>query len=58
MPWPQTGGTHYHAQLRFTNKDLTIKGLVVVWLGSKKGLGPRTCARCAGLVPYFGKDGY
>ncbi len=58
MPWPQTGETHYFAQLRFTNKGLTIKGLAVVWLGSKKGLGPRNCARCAGLVPCFGKDSY
>ncbi len=29
MPWPQTGATHYHAQLRFPDKGLTIKGLVV-----------------------------
>ena len=29
MPWPQTGTTHYHAQLGFLDKGRTIKGLVI-----------------------------
>ena len=29
MPWPQTGATQYHAQLRLPNKGRVIKGLVV-----------------------------
>ena len=42
MPWPQTGATQYHAQLRFPDKGLTIKGVVVsylVELGSMKDIG-------------------
>ncbi len=37
------------------------KGLVVgyvVWLGFIKGMGRRTCARFAGLVPCCGQNGY
>ena len=37
MPWPQTGATHYHAQLGLPDKGRAIKGLVVcnvVWIGS------------------------
>ncbi len=29
MPWPQTGATHYHAQLGLPVKGRAIKGLVV-----------------------------
>ena len=29
MPWPQSGATHYHAQLEHPDKGLAIKGLVV-----------------------------
>ncbi len=29
MPWPQTGATHYHAQLELPDKGRAIKGLVV-----------------------------
>ena len=29
MPWPQTGSTHYHAQLGLPDKGSTIKELVV-----------------------------
>ena len=29
MPWPQTGATHYHAQLGLPDKGRAIKGLVV-----------------------------
>ena len=29
MPWPQTSTTHYHAQLEFLVKGITIKGLIV-----------------------------
>ncbi len=33
MPWPQTGATHYHAQLGLPDKGRAIKGLVVchIW---------------------------
>ena len=37
MPWPQTGATHYHAQLGLQNKGRAIQGMKVgytVWLGS------------------------
>ncbi len=29
MPWPTTGGTHYHAQLGLPDKGRAIKGMVV-----------------------------
>ena len=29
MHWPQTGATHYHAQLGLPDKGRAIKGLVV-----------------------------
>ena len=29
MPWPQTGGTQYHAQLGLPDKGCAIRGLVV-----------------------------
>ncbi len=29
MPWPNTGATHYHAQLGIPKKGHAIKGLVV-----------------------------
>ena len=29
IPWPQTGATHYHAQLGLPDKGRAIKGLVV-----------------------------
>ncbi len=29
MPWPQTGGTQYNAQLRFPDKGRAIKGLFI-----------------------------
>ena len=50
MPWPQTGATHYHAQLGHPDKSRAIKGLVVcyvVWLGSMMyGMGLWASARC------------
>ncbi len=29
MPWPQTGATQYHAQVRLPDEERAIKGLVV-----------------------------
>ncbi len=55
------GATRYNAQLRLPDKGRAIKGLIVcymVWLGSIKGMGLRTFARCAGLVPFCCQDGY
>ncbi len=31
MPWPKTGATQTHAQLELSDKDRTIKGLVVYY---------------------------
>ncbi len=56
MPWPQTGETHCHAQLRLSGKGRVINGLIVcnvAWLGFMKGMGLRTCARCAGLQVWY-----
>ena len=50
MPWPQTGATHYHAQLELPNKGRAIKGsfaCYAVWLGSMiYGMGLWTSVRC------------
>ena len=62
MPWPQTGGTHYHAHLGLPDKGRAIQGFVVcyvVWLESMLyGLGLWTSARCVGLVACCGQGGY
>ncbi len=61
MSWPLTGATHYHAQLGLPDKGCSIKRLVVcnvVWLGSMKGVGLRTCTWCVGLIPCCGQNGY
>ena len=54
MPWPQTGATHYHAQLGFPDKGRAIKGLVgcLQELGSR-ALGPakRSGPRLSSTVP-------
>ncbi len=61
MPEPQTGVTHYHAQLGPSDKNHAIKGLVVcyvVWLWSMiYWIGLWTSARCVGLVPWNGQEG-
>jgi len=31
MPWPQTGVTHYHAQLGLPDKGRAMKGFVVCY---------------------------
>ncbi len=54
---PNRDATHYHAQIELPDKGRAINWLVVcylVCLVSMKGMGLRTCARCAGLVPYCG----
>ncbi len=44
--------THYHVQqLDFPDKGCAIKGLLL-WLGSKKRMGYRTCKSCCD------QDGY
>ena len=32
MPWPETGATHYHAQLELQDKGRAIKGMVVCYV--------------------------
>ncbi len=61
MSDPQTGATHYRAQLGLPDKGCLIKWLVVCYiecLGSMKGMYFRTCARCVGLIPCCGQNGY
>ncbi len=49
MHWPQTGATHYHAQLGLPNKGLVV--CYVVWLGYMiYGMGIWTSTRCVSLV--------
>ena len=57
MPWPQTGATQYHAQFGLPDKDHTIKGLVVCYV-VYEGMGLKTCASSARLVPSCGHVGY
>ncbi len=45
MPWPLTGATHYHAQLRHPDKGLAIKGLVV-WVGMSRDLWDGSLDQC------------
>ncbi len=63
MPLPQTGASYYQAQLGLSDKGRTNKGLIVcyvvtVWVGSMKGMGLCTCARCTCRGPCCGQDGY
>ncbi len=61
MPYPKTGATHYYEQLGLSEKAHANKGLIVcfiVWLGSMKGMGRKTCARCVGLHLCGGQNGY
>ena len=46
MPWPLTGATHNQSELGLPDKGHAIKGLVVCNVGSLKGMGLRTIARC------------
>ncbi len=58
MPWIQTGATHYYSYLGLSDKSRAIKELVasyVVWLGSLKELGLKTCL---GLVYCCSQDGH
>ena len=50
----QTGTTYYIAQLGLPDKGHRVG--YELWLGSMNGMGVRTCARCAGLVPSYGQD--
>ncbi len=61
MPWPQTGATHYHAQLGLPAKCRAIKGLVVCWSMARindlwNGSMDQRKVRC--LVPCCGQDDY
>ena len=47
MPLPQTGATQYY--------QLVV--CYVVWLGTMKGIGLRTLAKCMGLVPCCSQGG-
>ncbi len=61
MPCPQTGATHYHAQLGHLDKGLTIKGLVVCWSMARINAlwdGAMDKRKVRGLVPCCVQDGY
>ncbi len=64
MTWPQTGATHYHAQLGLPDKGRANKGLVVcyiVWLESMKEVGLRHSQGAwvwRDMVPCCGQAGY
>ena len=61
MPWPQTGATHYHAQLGPPDKGSAIKWLVVCWSMARINDlcdGSMDKLKVRGLVPCFGQDGY
>ena len=57
MPWPQTGATHYHAQLGLADKGRAIKGLVVCnssgALGPAKRSGPRLLSTVLRYDSYY-----
>ncbi len=61
MPQPQTGATHYQAQLGSPNKGREIKGLVVCWSMARindlweESMDKRNVP---GLVICCGQDGY
>ncbi len=60
MPWPQTGVTHYYAQLGPPDKDRTIKGLVVCWSMDRINDlcdGSMDKRKVHGLAPCSGQDG-
>ncbi len=61
MHWPQTGATHYHAQLGPPDKGRAIKGLVVCWSMARINDlwdGSMDKRKVRSLVPYCGQDGY
>ncbi len=57
MPWPQTGATHYHAQLRLQDKGRAIfacSKAIIYYLWD----GLWTSARGVGLVSCCGPYGH
>ncbi len=61
MPLPQTGATHYHAQLGPPDKGRAIKRLVVCWSMARINDlwdGSMCKRKVRGLVPCCGQDGY
>ncbi len=55
--WPQTGTTHYYAQLELADKGCAFK---VLCSGDKiyEGNFLMTCAKCTSLVPCCDQHGY
>ncbi len=61
MPGPQTGATHYHAQLGPPDKGRAIKGLVVCWSMARINDlwdGSMDKRKVRGHIPCCGQDGY
>ena len=56
MPWPQTGTTHYIAQLGLLEKGRAIKGFVVLVLRYFKGLKPKIYFKQGQLCPHVAKQ--
>ncbi len=56
MPWPQTGATHYRAQLGPPDKSRAIKGWlsVEVWLGSMGWVYGQAKGSWSGLLLWSG----
>ena len=61
IPWPQTGTTHYQAQLGPQDKGPAIKGLVVCWSMARINDicdGSMDQRKVRGQVPCCGQDSY
>ena len=59
MPLPQTGATHYPAQIGLTENGRAIKMVGCLLFGAVKN-NKSNSARCIGMVPCCGQthDGY
>ncbi len=61
MPWPQTGATHYHAQIGPSDKgQMSCNQGLVVSIARINDLWDEYMdkRKVRGLLPCFGQDGY